>query len=156
VNHTTWIARPRPNPTARLRLFCVPYAGGGDAVFRTWWQGLPDDVEACGVRRPGRDQRRGEPPFTRLTPLVRALADALGPELARPYALYGHSMGARVAFELARELRRRSQPEPALLAGRAAPHCPVRDPLHALATDPLLARLRRLGARPRRCCASPS
>ena len=157
MNHTTWIARPRPNPTARLRLFCVPYAGGGDAVFRTWWQGLPADVEVCAIRLPGRDLRRAEPLISRITPLVRALADALGPELARPYALYGHSMGARVAFELARELRRRGQPEPALLAvsGRAAPHCPVRDPMHALATDPLLARLRRLGGTPEAVLREP-
>lgn len=157
MNPADWIARTHPNPSARLRLFCVPYAGGGDAVFRAWGQALPADVEVCAVRLPGRDQRRGEPLFARLTPLVRALADALGAELARPYALYGHSMGARVAFELAREQRRRGRPGPVLLAvsGRAAPHCPEQDPLHALATDPLIARLRRFGGTPEAVLREP-
>lgn len=130
MNHTTWIARPRPNPVARLRLFCFPYAGGGEAAFRTWWQELPDDVELCAVRLSERDQRIQEPPIARLTPLVHALADALGPELARPYALFGHSTDARVAFELARERRRRGHLQPAQLAVSAGPrrtvHCGTR------------------------------
>lgn len=157
VNHTTWIARPRPNPAARLRLFCVPYAGGGDAVFRTWWQGLPDDIELCAVRLPGRGPRFQEPPIARLTPLVHALADALDPEVARPYALFGHSMGARIAFELARELRRRGRSEPALLAvsGRPAPHYPLRDPMSALTNDQLLERLRQLGGTPEEVLREP-
>jgi medium-chain acyl-[acyl-carrier-protein] hydrolase len=150
MNPADWIARAQPNPAARLRLFCVPFAGAGDAVFRTWGQSLPADIEVCALRLPGRDHRRAEPPFSRLTPLIHALADALAPELSRPYALYGHSMGARVAFELAREQRRRNQPAPLLLAisGRPAPHHPTRDPLHALPTDQLIARIRRLGGTP--------
>lgn len=153
---TDWIARPHPNPAARLRLFCVPYAGGDDALFRGWWQELPADVEVCPIRLPGRAGRR-VPPFSRIAPLVRALADALEPELARPYALYGHSMGARIAFELAREQRRRGRPEPALLAvsGRRAPHLPDRDPLHALPEDQLIARLRRLGGTPEAILREP-
>jgi medium-chain acyl-[acyl-carrier-protein] hydrolase len=114
-------------------------------------------VEVCAIRLPGRDQRMREPPFARITPLVGALADALAPELARPYALYGHSMGARVAFELAREQRRRGGAEPALLAvsGRPAPHCPERDPMHALSTEQLVARLRRLGGTPEAVLREP-
>jgi medium-chain acyl-[acyl-carrier-protein] hydrolase len=156
VPPTDWIARLQPNPSARLRLFCVPYAGGDDGVFRGWWQALPGDVEVCPIRLPGRAGRRA-PPFARIAPLVGALADSLGPELARPYALYGHSMGARVAFELAREQRRRGQPEPALLAvsGRRAPHLPERDPLHALPEDQLSARLRRLGGTPEAVLREP-
>lgn len=154
---TDWIARPHPNPSARLRLFCFPYAAGGDAMFRTWWQALPADVEVCAIRLPGRDQRLHEPLFSRITPLVEALADALAPELARPHALYGHSMGARVAFELAREQRRRGRAEPALLAvsGRPAPQCPGRDPMHALSTDQMIARLRRLGGTPEAVLREP-
>lgn len=153
----TWIARARPNPGARLRLFCVPFAGGGETVFRTWWQALPDDIEVCAVRLPGRDARRRESPISRITPLVCALVDAIAPAVAQPYALYGHSMGARVAFELVRELRRRGRPEPAVLvvSGRAAPHCPVRDPMHALPTDALIARLRQLGGTPEAVLREP-
>jgi medium-chain acyl-[acyl-carrier-protein] hydrolase len=157
VTHTTWLSRPHPNPTARLRLFCLPYAGGGESIFRTWWQALPGDVEVCAVRLPGRDARYREPLFARVSPLVRALADALAPDLARPYALFGHSMGARIAFELTREQRRRGQPEPALLvaSGRAAPHCPPRDLMSALPVDQLLDRLRKLDGTPEAVLREP-
>lgn len=157
MSDATWISRAHPHPAARLRLYCVPYAGGNDGMFRTWWQELPGDVEVCAVRLPGRDERRREPLVSRSTLLVQALADALGPAAAQPYALYGHSMGARVAFELARELRRRGHPEPTLLAvsGRRAPHLPERDPLHALPTDLLVTRLRALGGLPDVVLAEP-
>jgi len=157
VTPTPWIACAHPNPSARLRLFCVPYAGGGEVVFRTWWQALPADIEVCAVRLPGRDGRRSEPLISRLTPLVHALADGLGPQLAQPYALYGHSMGARVAYELAREQRRRGRPEPALLivSGRRAPHLRDPDPMHQLATPQLIERMRRLGGTPEAVLREP-
>ena len=147
---TPWLVRPRPRPGARLGLYCLPSAGGGAGLFRAWPPLLPDDVEVCAVQLPGRDARRAEPPFTRLTPLVLALADALASELDRPYALYGHSVGARIAFELAREQRRRGRPGPELLvvSGRRPPHTPDRDPLHSLGDQQLIARLSRIGGTP--------
>ncbi|HET9624589.1 MAG TPA: alpha/beta fold hydrolase [Kofleriaceae bacterium] len=156
MNASPWIARPAPRPDARLRLLCVPYAGGGEAVFRAWPAALPADVEVCTVCLPGRDQRRREPVIARASAIVRALADAIG-EPAGPYALFGHSMGARLAFELAREQRRRGRALPRVLAvsGRAAPHCAVRDPMHALATDALIGRLRRLGGTPEAVLREP-
>jgi medium-chain acyl-[acyl-carrier-protein] hydrolase len=145
-----WIARYRPRADARLRLFCLPFAGGTDATYRAWPDGLPPDIDVCGVCLPGRDARRREPPHARLSTLVPALAEALAGELARPFALFGHSMGACVAFGLARELRRRGARQPALLivSGRRAPQLPERDPWHALPTDRLVERLRRLGGTP--------
>src|SRR5687768_10798540 len=96
---TPWIAYTRPNPHARLRLFCFPYAGGGASIFRRWSDELPPSVEVCPVQLPGRENRLREPPFTRIDPLVRALAHALRPNLNRPFALFGHSMGALIGFE---------------------------------------------------------
>ena len=154
---TSWFVRPEPRPGAPLRLYCLPSAGGGVGLFRAWPPLLPDDVEVCAVQLPGRDARRAEPPFSRLTPLVLALADALASEPARPYALYGHSMGARIAFELAREQRRRGRPGPQLLvvSGRRAPHVPERDPLHALGDPQLIARLSRIGGTPEAVLREP-
>jgi medium-chain acyl-[acyl-carrier-protein] hydrolase len=100
-----WIVSYRQPEQARLRLFCFPYAGGAASIFRTWQDSLPADVEVCGIQLPGRETRLGETAYKRLLPLVRDLAEAIYPYLDRPFAFYGHSMGALVSFELARYLR---------------------------------------------------
>jgi medium-chain acyl-[acyl-carrier-protein] hydrolase len=90
----------------RLRLFCFPYAGGGASIFREWPAELPPGIQVCPVQLPGRESRWGEAPFTRLSSLVETLANVLHPLLNVPFALFGHSMGALISFELARRLRR--------------------------------------------------
>jgi len=99
------------------RLFCFPYAGGGAGAFAGWRQRLPG---VCPVRLPGRESRSAEATFDRMQPLVEALAAAIQPYLDRPFAFFGHSMGAVVAFETARELRRLGRPQPGLLIASAA------------------------------------
>ena len=111
----SWIACRTPNPQARLRLFCFPYAGAGASIFRTWSDGLPADVEVCPVQIPGRGTRLMETPFTQLAPMVEALAQTIGPLLDKPFAFFGHSLGALVGFELARQLRRQSGVQPVRL-----------------------------------------
>jgi surfactin synthase thioesterase subunit len=146
-----WGVRWQPRPAARLRLFCVPHAGGGAAAYRTWARALPPWIELVAIRLPGRETRFREPPFTRMDDLVAALAPALAPWLDRPYAWFGHSMGALIAYETARATRRLGLPEPLrlLVSGRAAPHLPPRDPpVHAASTADLVARLRFLGGTP--------
>jgi medium-chain acyl-[acyl-carrier-protein] hydrolase len=103
----SWIPFRKPGPDARLRLFCFPYAGAGALVFRNWSDGSPADVEVCPVQLPGRGTRLMEHPFTQLSPLVEAFAQALVPLLDRPFAFFGHSLGALVSFELARRVRNR-------------------------------------------------
>jgi surfactin synthase thioesterase subunit len=122
----TWIARYRPNPEAELRLFCFPYAGGGASVFRAWSEVLPSNVEVCAVQPPGRETRIGELAFKRMDPLIADLVEAIEPLLDRPFVFYGHSMGALVAFELTRHLRREGKPQPErlLLAAFRAPQLP--------------------------------
>ena len=145
------IAYGKPNPQARLRLFCFPYAGTGTSIFRAWSDGLPADVEVCPVEFPGRGTRLMEAPLTRLTPLVQALAQALAPLLDKPFAFFGHSLGALVAFELARYLRRQSGVRPVRLFVSAdrAPQIPARGrPMHALPEGEFLAELRRLNGIP--------
>lgn len=148
---TSWVAYPRPNPQARLRLFCFPYSGASDAIFATWGNDLPAAVEVCPVRLPGRGPRLAEQPFRRLAPLVEALGQALTSHLDRPFAFFGHSMGALVAFELARHLRRTRRVSPVRLfaSGHRAPHLPDRDaPIHDLPEPEFIAELRRYNGTP--------
>lgn len=134
-----------------VRLFCVPYAGGGASVFRAWPDRLPPSVEICAVQLPGRETRLKEPVFTRLGPLVRELAQAILPSLDRPFGLFGHSVGALIAFELARHLRARYGVRPVHLwvAACPAPQLPDADaPIHTLPEPDFKERVRRFNGTP--------
>jgi medium-chain acyl-[acyl-carrier-protein] hydrolase len=147
-----WVRCTSPRPTARLRLFCFPYAGGGASIFREWPALLPGTVEVHAVQLPGRENRLLEPPMTQMPPLVSAAAAALSPHLDRPFAFFGHSMGALVSFELARQLRRdhASLPRHIVVSGRRAPHLPESDPpISQLPQAEFIDRLRNLNGTPR-------
>lgn len=147
----SWTLTPRPNPAARLRLFCFPYAGGGASIFNTWPRGLPAEVEVVGVQPPGREGRLVEPPIADLHELADALHRELAPHFDRPFALFGHSNGGLMAFELIRRLRRAGGPMPKLLiaSGRPAPQLPLDDaPIHALPRGEFIAALRRFKGTP--------
>lgn len=126
-----WIFCPKPNPAARVRLFCIPYAGRGASIYREWPELLGGKVELCALQLPGRENRLREAPFTRLMEAVQEAADVLQPYLNLPFALFGHSMGAVICFELARLLRRerRITPVHLFVSGRRAPQFPDRRPL---------------------------
>ncbi|HLO02369.1 MAG TPA: alpha/beta fold hydrolase [Symbiobacteriaceae bacterium] len=135
----------------RLRLFCLPYAGGSEFIFRTWAGKLPPDVELCPVLLPGRGSRMGEEPYSQLQPMADSLATALLPYLDRPYAFFGHSMGALVSFAVTRELRRRGAPLPVHLfmsAHRAPQVARRRAPLHDLSDSDFLAHLQQNNGTP--------
>ena len=97
-----------------LRLFCFPYGGGGASIFRAWSDKLTD-VEICPLQLPGREDRITESPFTSFNPLVRATAQAILPFLDVSFAFFGHSLGARISFEVARELRKQNGVLPSYL-----------------------------------------
>jgi medium-chain acyl-[acyl-carrier-protein] hydrolase len=146
-----WLVTPRPRPNAGVRLLCLPYAGGAASAYRAWSDALGPDVEVCALQPPGREMRLRERPFDRVEPLVAAAADALEGALDRPWAVFGHSMGALIGFELIRELRRRGAPLPLAFAasGRNAPHLPPRDRLmYGLPDDEFIAKLRRFEGTP--------
>lgn len=153
-----WMTYPRPNMQARLRLFCFPYAGSGASIFRLWPQGLPSEVEVCAVQLPGRENRLREPAFTRLVPLIQTLSQALLPHLYKPFAFFGHSMGALISFELARWLRSVNALQPVCLfvSGRAAPQLPdVYGPIHTLRDAVFLEEIRSLNGTPEKVLAHP-
>ena len=151
ARHGRWLSEFVPRPAARLRLFCLPYAGGGASEFRSWSDALADDVEVCPVQIPGRENRLSEDAFNELGPLLDALIDAFAGCWKSPFAVFGHSMGALMAFELARELRRRAGLAPVrlFLSGRCAPR--YRDPtqvVHSLPEAAFIDRLRELNGTP--------
>ena len=146
-----WVERPEPQPDPPARLFCLPYAGGTAQAFRSWAAPIAPVAELCAIALPGRGARTREAPVERMDELTAAVAEAVRPLLGTPFALFGHSMGALLAYELARELRRSGDPEPLRLfvSGLRAPHLPARDdPLHVLPDDELAARLRGFGGTP--------
>jgi medium-chain acyl-[acyl-carrier-protein] hydrolase len=153
-----WVTFPRPAPQARLRLFCFPYAGGNAMIYRSWPMGLPPTVEICAVQLPGHGSRLGEPAFDRLVPLVQALAPQLYPYLDKPYAFFGHSMGAIISFELARLLRKEHRQGPARLfvSGHREPRIKDAGPTtFDLPMAEFIERLRRLNGTPKEVLEHP-
>ncbi|MCX5598120.1 thioesterase domain-containing protein [Streptomyces phaeochromogenes] len=125
---TEYLARA-PQPHAPVRLLCFPFAGGGASAYARWQPELDArgaSVDVLPVRLPGREGRSGEPRFTELTSLVEELDEELDEVLASPHLLYGHSMGALIAYTLIRRRQERGAPLPraALLAAYRAPHLP--------------------------------
>ena len=142
-----WVKFPRPNPRAEIRLFSFPYSGAGCSVFYRWSRELPENVELCPVQLPGRENRLSEPPMTDMQRLVEAAAAGLLPYLNKPFAFFGHSMGALLSFELARYLESRLHVTPTHLfvSGHNAPQIPcTRAPIHALPEEQFLVEVCKL------------
>jgi surfactin synthase thioesterase subunit/glycosyltransferase involved in cell wall biosynthesis len=142
-----WFPSILESANATMRLFCFPYAGGGASIFRGWREHMPHGVAVCPVRLPGRETRLSEPAFDRMEHLIPALREAIEPHLDKPFALFGHSMGAAIAFELARSLA--NHPLVLLVAGARAPqlrrdHVPPPPP----SDEDLIEELRRLNGIP--------
>jgi len=138
-----------PAPAApRLKLFCFSHAGGGASAYVRWAQKVPKDVHVLPVQLPGRENRFSEPVARSVPALVLAVAANL-PLGDEPFVFFGHSMGAVVAFEVARALRREGRPLPRLLIASASappqggfPHVT----LHLAGGEELVQQLRRYGA----------
>ncbi|UVL86287.1 alpha/beta fold hydrolase [Pseudomonas sp. B21-028] len=108
-----WLRALRQGTQARVRLVCLPHAGGSASFFRPWLAHLPGDIDLLAVQYPGREERFKEPHITCLSALADAVAQALMALPARPSLLFGHSMGAAIAYEVALRLE---------TAGRRAAH----------------------------------
>jgi medium-chain acyl-[acyl-carrier-protein] hydrolase len=107
-----WFKRYRGSTGTGAQLLCFHHAGGSAAVFRDWRYLLPGHVEPIAIQLPGRADRTREAAYTDMVPLVQRLADVLEPLTDRPFAFFGASMGARVSWHLAHELRARGLPSP--------------------------------------------
>ena len=146
-----WISNLKPNPSASLRLFCFPYAGGNSYIFRPWLDRIPKTIEICSIELPGRGLQLKSAPFSQIEPLVKAIATAILPYLDKPFAFFGHSMGGLVSFELARFIRREYNLEPVhlFISGRRAPQTKdAKPPIHDLTQAEFIEELRQLNGTP--------
>lgn len=157
-NANPWLANHKPNPQASLRLFCFPYAGGAASIYHKWPGMFPATIEICPVQIPGRGERLREPPFTQFPPLTQTIAEGLREMLDKPFAFFGHSMGAIISFELTRLLRRQGGPLPVHLfvSGRSAPTIPDADPpTYDLPEPEFIEELQRLKGTPKEVLEHP-
>lgn len=146
-----WFLCAKAQPAADLRLFCLPHAGGSAVLYRNWAKLISPSVEVVSIQLPGRGTRLQEPPFTSMEPLVAAIAEEIADLLDKPFAFFGHSMGATIGFELAHSLRNTQGKEPSHLfvAGRKAPQAFDRDPpTYDLPEPEFVEKLRRLEGTP--------
>lgn len=133
----------------RRRLFCLPFAGGGPSIYRLWPQSLPHDVEVVAIALPGRDPRSRQTPLGSVGEIVPALVeafDAMEPGELLPFAVFGHSMGALIAYELTVALEQSGRPAPSELfvSGRRAPdELGSARSIHGLSDDEFLDEMHR-------------
>ncbi|WP_159884978.1 thioesterase II family protein [Paenibacillus puerhi] len=118
-----WCSNANILSTAKVRLFCFPYAGGGASVYRDWTEFFHEDMEVCPVQLPGRESRWQEPPMAAVQQIVSAFMAEIEPLLHKPFAFFGHSMGAMIAYEAALAARERygKQPVHLFVSGQSAP-----------------------------------
>jgi medium-chain acyl-[acyl-carrier-protein] hydrolase len=146
-----WLKCLEPRPSSKARVFCFPPAGGGANLFLSWPNDLPETVEAYGLQLPGRGERFLDPPEVDMSAIVNGVVAELEPLTDRPYVFFGHSLGALIAFDVARALRRRGARLPLhLIAGayRAPDVLDTDPPLHQLPDEEFISELARLGGMP--------
>ena len=145
-----WFARHKHSGGTQLRVICFPYAGGGASIFRDWVKTLNLPIELAAALLPGREGRMGEPAYSCIFKLSRELTRAMAAFWEMPFILYGHSMGALLAYTLCQELRQQGlpQPERLIVSGARPPHIPETKPLHHLEDDAFIGALRRFSGTP--------
>ena len=147
-----WVVDFTPSRTAQTKLLCLPFAGGGANAYRPWVAALPAWMGLAAAQLPGREARITETPLDNVNQIVKHLVEALLPTVQKaPFALFGHSMGAVLAWELARALwdRHAIAPSHLFLSAHRAPGYPRLSPaIHDLPDPAFRAALGRLGGTP--------
>ncbi|AND15924.1 thioesterase II family protein [Rathayibacter tritici] len=140
--HTPWLRRFHDSAPAVPRLICFPHAGGSASSYFEFSRLAGAAVDVVAVQYPGRQDRHHEPPLTSIDGLADAVVSAVGPLLDRPVALFGHSMGATVAFEVARRLEATGRrPSVLFVSGRRAASLQRQSALHLESDERLVAEV---------------
>ncbi|MET8232731.1 GNAT family N-acetyltransferase [Micromonospora sp. NPDC005298] len=157
IRPNRWIQRAQPRPDAPVQVVCLPSAGAGPSMYSRWAAALGDRAEVVAVTLPGREGRMAEPACPDLHLLARRIAVPLLSTLDRPYVLFGHSMGALIAYTIARVLPEAGGPAPARLVMSAArpPDLPLPAAVATSSDKELVAGLRELGGMPDEILAEP-
>ena len=148
ANRNKLLYRPFPQKDPHVRIFCFPYAGGSTFIFRSWAHALPSTVEIMAVRLPGHDSRIRELAITEWSPLLEEVEQFISEYLDVPFVLFGHSLGASIAYELAHRIQQspaRRMLKHLIISGRHCPH--GRSPyasMHALPSPAFFERLQRM------------
>lgn len=156
-----WLRRYHPAPGSRVRLVCFPHAGGSASYYHPVSAALSPAVEVTAVQYPGRQDRRAEPCVDDLGDLAARVWEHLRPALAErqglPTALFGHSMGAVVSFEVARLMERDTGAGPLVLfaSGRRAPSIPQDDDISSRDEAGIVREMRALGGTDSRVLSDP-
>lgn len=152
-----WLRRRLPRESASYRTVCFPHAGGAASFFAPWATAAPPETEIWAVQYPGREDRLTERCVADMDTLAAAVARHLVPLADRPLVLFGHSLGALVAYETARTLHREYGVTPAhlVVSGRRAPTVPAPGDIHRRPDEEVVAELVRLGDTDRRLLRDP-
>ena len=152
-----WVVPMNAQPNPRMRLFCFPYSGGAAHVYAKWHEKLPPDVEVNAIQYPGRSSRFIEPLLTTMADMVRGAYDGIQHLLDRPFALFGHSLGAAIAFEVCRKLEQAGQTPVFLFpSGRNAPHIDSdREEIHHLDEAAFTEEIRNFNGTPKEVLDNP-
>ncbi|MFD7132001.1 thioesterase II family protein [Streptomyces sp. NPDC059894] len=143
---TDWIRRYRPSPDSDVRLVCFPHAGGAATYFHPVARALAPDTDVVALQYPGRQDRFHEPCVTDLEVLADRLAEQITALSEKPTVLFGHSMGAALAFETAVRLEAAgvNPPRAVVVSGRRAPSVHRDEQVHEQDDDGIIAELRSL------------
>ncbi|WP_150879576.1 thioesterase II family protein [Staphylococcus aureus] len=135
TNETSWLLR-KPNPNANARLFCLPFAGIGASAYR-FWPTISEKFEICPIQVPGRENRFKENGYDKIEELSNDLLNELIPYIDRPYVIFGHCMGALLAYELILQMMKRNirMPDHFYVSASRAPHSKHRGNIHLDLTD---------------------
>ncbi|MGC4807686.1 thioesterase II family protein [Micromonospora sp. DT233] len=145
IDTDSWIRRFFPSPRADFQLVCLPHAGGSAPFFHPVAQALSPRVEVLAVQYPGRQDRRHEPMIDNIGELADQVAEAVRAAVDRPFAIFGHSMGATLSYEVGVRLEATGhRPERLFVSGRRAPSAHRDERVHLRDDAGLIAELRTL------------
>ncbi|WP_010291653.1 thioesterase II family protein [Clostridium senegalense] len=146
---TSWLLT-YPNPNDKIRIFCLPCAGSGASIYGQWHKFLPKDIGVYPIQLPGRENRICEDPILDMDSLVKYITNSILPYLDKPFLFFGHSLGARVAFEITHNLNSvyNKIPNCLIVSGSRAPHIPEPNPIHFLPDNEFLNAIGKLSGIP--------